>query len=327
MIKHPRRYCFPADGNHEGRPGGYYDAVAGVMLPHVKRRLVTMERYPNGIDAKGFHQKDVSKGFPAWLKRASRRPRRAAWCTIPWPMDRRSLQCSPTRMRSPCTSGPRAPPHIGGPICAVSSSTHRATSPSGCAKRGGGARGGRGMGHPGWVQTSGSKWISRGGAARPAAPPTTTRGSGRQDGRPPGGAPRAISRRSSARPTATIIASSSTPGNRSGRRLPLSNGACENGPPLSAPCTWTDRHRRRAAANLHPATMRARSPRWANLWAGLCRAAPRGRSRVPAVGARHSAPGRCGLVEERFERLQRVGFACRLVGPQAQHAGKPTAIP
>jgi bifunctional non-homologous end joining protein LigD len=28
-----------------------------------------MERYPAGIGAKGFWQKDVSKGFPAWLKR------------------------------------------------------------------------------------------------------------------------------------------------------------------------------------------------------------------------------------------------------------------
>jgi bifunctional non-homologous end joining protein LigD len=30
---------------------------------------VTMERYPAGIGKKGFWQKDVSKGFPAWLQR------------------------------------------------------------------------------------------------------------------------------------------------------------------------------------------------------------------------------------------------------------------
>jgi len=30
---------------------------------------VTMERYPAGIGKKGFWQKDVSKGFPAWLER------------------------------------------------------------------------------------------------------------------------------------------------------------------------------------------------------------------------------------------------------------------
>ena len=39
------------------------------MLPHIRRRPVTMERYHRGIGAPGFFQKDVSKGFPEWLKR------------------------------------------------------------------------------------------------------------------------------------------------------------------------------------------------------------------------------------------------------------------
>ena len=39
------------------------------MLPHLRGRPVTMERYPAGIGKKGFWQKDVSKGFPAWLER------------------------------------------------------------------------------------------------------------------------------------------------------------------------------------------------------------------------------------------------------------------
>ena len=39
------------------------------MIPHVKMRPVTMERFPAGIDKKGFIQKDVSKGFPDWLER------------------------------------------------------------------------------------------------------------------------------------------------------------------------------------------------------------------------------------------------------------------
>ncbi|HEX6729216.1 MAG TPA: DNA primase small subunit domain-containing protein, partial [Pyrinomonadaceae bacterium] len=39
------------------------------MLPHIRRRPITMERYHRGIGAPGFFQKDVSKGFPEWLKR------------------------------------------------------------------------------------------------------------------------------------------------------------------------------------------------------------------------------------------------------------------
>jgi bifunctional non-homologous end joining protein LigD len=39
------------------------------MLPHLRRRPITMERYHRGITEQGFFQKDVSKGFPKWLKR------------------------------------------------------------------------------------------------------------------------------------------------------------------------------------------------------------------------------------------------------------------
>src|SRR5215510_13133380 len=43
--------------------------IAPLMLPHILRRPVTMERFPAGIHKKGFLQKDVSKGFPDWLER------------------------------------------------------------------------------------------------------------------------------------------------------------------------------------------------------------------------------------------------------------------
>jgi len=68
-ITHPEKVLFPADGITKGELAGYYEAVAPAMLPHVRARPVTMERFPAGIDKKGFIQKDVSKGFPAWLQR------------------------------------------------------------------------------------------------------------------------------------------------------------------------------------------------------------------------------------------------------------------
>lgn len=69
MISHPEKILFPADGITKGDLAAYYEAVAPVMLPHIKGRPLTMERYPSGIGKKGFWQKDVSKGFPDWLKR------------------------------------------------------------------------------------------------------------------------------------------------------------------------------------------------------------------------------------------------------------------
>jgi bifunctional non-homologous end joining protein LigD len=69
MITHPEKVLFPDDGITKGDLAQYYETIAPLMLPHLRGRPVTMERYPAGIGKKGFWQKDVSKGFPAWLKR------------------------------------------------------------------------------------------------------------------------------------------------------------------------------------------------------------------------------------------------------------------
>jgi bifunctional non-homologous end joining protein LigD len=69
MITHPEKLLFPADGISKAELAAYYEAVAPLMLPHLSARPVTLERFPAGIEHKGFLQKDVSKGFPAWLKR------------------------------------------------------------------------------------------------------------------------------------------------------------------------------------------------------------------------------------------------------------------
>jgi bifunctional non-homologous end joining protein LigD len=69
VITHPDKVLFPEDGITKGELAAYYEAVAPAMLPHLRGRPVTMERYPSGIGAKGFWQKDVSKGFPPWLQR------------------------------------------------------------------------------------------------------------------------------------------------------------------------------------------------------------------------------------------------------------------
>jgi len=90
-ITHPEKILFPADGITKGELAAYYDDVAPVMLPHLRRRPVTMERFPNGIAEKGFIQKDVSKGFPAWLKRVEA-PKKDGTVRYPLGNDRQTLQ-------------------------------------------------------------------------------------------------------------------------------------------------------------------------------------------------------------------------------------------
>ncbi len=68
-VSHPEKVLFPDSGITKGELCGYYQTIAPLMLPHISGRPVTMERYPAGIEKKGFIQKDVSKGFPPWLQR------------------------------------------------------------------------------------------------------------------------------------------------------------------------------------------------------------------------------------------------------------------
>jgi len=66
-VTHPEKVLFPAAGITKGELCAYYQAIAGLMVPHIAGRPVTMERFPGGIGAKGFIQKNLSKGMPAWL--------------------------------------------------------------------------------------------------------------------------------------------------------------------------------------------------------------------------------------------------------------------
>ena len=90
MISHPEKVLFPDDGITKGELASYYEAIAPVMLPHIRRRPVTMERYHRGIGAPGFFQKDVSKGFPEWLKRVEV-PKNEGTVNHPIVTDTRSL--------------------------------------------------------------------------------------------------------------------------------------------------------------------------------------------------------------------------------------------
>jgi bifunctional non-homologous end joining protein LigD len=90
VITHPDKVLFPDDGITKGELAAYYEAIAPVMLPHIRNRPVTLERYHSGIGKPGFFQKDVSKGFPKWLKRVDV-PKKGGIVHHPLVRDTRSL--------------------------------------------------------------------------------------------------------------------------------------------------------------------------------------------------------------------------------------------
>ena len=65
-ITHPDKALFP-DGTTKCDLAAYYRDVAPVMLPHVRDRPVSMQRFNGGIEHPGFFQKDIPKGAPEWV--------------------------------------------------------------------------------------------------------------------------------------------------------------------------------------------------------------------------------------------------------------------
>lgn len=89
-ITHPEKVLFPDDGITKGELAEYYRAIAPLMVPHVANRPITMERFHRGIAEKGFYQKSVTKGFPAWLERVAV-PKKNGTVYHPLVTDERSL--------------------------------------------------------------------------------------------------------------------------------------------------------------------------------------------------------------------------------------------
>ena len=59
---------YPAEGIVKRDLLNYYDAVAPLILPHLKDRPLSLKRYPNGIEQQFFFQKDAPVTFAPWLR-------------------------------------------------------------------------------------------------------------------------------------------------------------------------------------------------------------------------------------------------------------------
>ncbi|MDQ0592678.1 bifunctional non-homologous end joining protein LigD [Chryseobacterium ginsenosidimutans] len=59
---------FPKDEVTKGDVIEYYQSVADYILPHLKNRPLSLNRFPNGIEEQNFYQKDASDNIPDWIK-------------------------------------------------------------------------------------------------------------------------------------------------------------------------------------------------------------------------------------------------------------------
>lgn len=66
-LTNQNKIYFPKDEVTKGDVVAYYQSVAEYILPHLKNRPQSMNRFPNGIDGMSFYQKDASDETPSWI--------------------------------------------------------------------------------------------------------------------------------------------------------------------------------------------------------------------------------------------------------------------
>jgi len=70
-ITRPDKVLFPKDGITKRDLVDYYRQIAHWILPHLRARPLTLERYPDGIEETRIIQKSVSAYYPEWIKTAT----------------------------------------------------------------------------------------------------------------------------------------------------------------------------------------------------------------------------------------------------------------
>lgn len=68
-VSNADRVVFPAVGTTKGDVVAYYEAIAEKALPHLLERPLSINRFPKGLAAAGFFQKNVPKHYPPSIAR------------------------------------------------------------------------------------------------------------------------------------------------------------------------------------------------------------------------------------------------------------------
>jgi bifunctional non-homologous end joining protein LigD len=62
------KVLYPATGFTKGQVVDYYAHIAPALLPHLAGRPLTLKRYPEGVDAEYFFEKNAPMHRPDWVK-------------------------------------------------------------------------------------------------------------------------------------------------------------------------------------------------------------------------------------------------------------------
>jgi bifunctional non-homologous end joining protein LigD len=109
---------YPKTGFTKGQVIDYYTRVSNALLPHLKKRPLTLKRYPNGVDEKFFYEKRCPTHRPKWVATAPVESNRHGgpidYClcndlaTLVWVANMASIELHPSLSRAPDIQRPTA---------------------------------------------------------------------------------------------------------------------------------------------------------------------------------------------------------------------------
>jgi bifunctional non-homologous end joining protein LigD len=116
-VRNLDKVMYPKSAYTKGDVVDYYDAVAGVLVPHLRRRPITLKRWPDGIDGQFFYEKQCPRHRPGWVATVDVPSERSGvihYCTVDdratlvWLANLATLELHPLLQRAPSLNAPTA---------------------------------------------------------------------------------------------------------------------------------------------------------------------------------------------------------------------------
>ena len=70
VLSNLDKVLYPRTGFTKAEVIAYYSVIADTMLPHIRDRALTRVRFPGGVDAPSFYEKNAPAGTPPWVATA-----------------------------------------------------------------------------------------------------------------------------------------------------------------------------------------------------------------------------------------------------------------
>lgn len=120
-ISHPDKIIYPETRFTKGQMAAYYAQVAPIMLPYLKGRPITLKRYPNGVEAPFFYEKNCPQHRPNYVDLAcipyedpsKHETRSVCYCVLNnanallWVVNLGSVELHPLLARAPKVNQPQ----------------------------------------------------------------------------------------------------------------------------------------------------------------------------------------------------------------------------